>query len=114
MFEKIGGRKTVMALICLVAGAAIDLTTDRGLSENLMILMLSIVGLYTTGNVASKIAAARPKGGAGSGAPSTELANKLAEIDTAQKQAEAFLSGMYGELEKTQKTVEAINKRTKL
>lgn len=54
MLDKIGGRKLAVSVLCLAAGVAIDLTTERGLSENLLYLMVGIIGTFTAGNVASK------------------------------------------------------------
>lgn len=54
--EWIGGRKFFLALVGLVIGIVVDMYTARGLSENLMIFMISIVGTFGVSNVASKAA----------------------------------------------------------
>jgi len=54
MLDKLGGRKMAIAIISLIAGVIIDLTTTRGLSQNLMYLMLGIIGTFSITNVASK------------------------------------------------------------
>lgn len=52
--EAVGGRKFFLALLGLGIGVAVDLATERGLSENLMIFMISVVGAFGVTNVASK------------------------------------------------------------
>ena len=60
MLDKLGVRKLIVTLLCLGAGLATDLCTDRGLSTNLLTLMISIVGMYNGFNVLNKKIA--PKG----------------------------------------------------
>lgn len=93
MFEKMGGRKTVMALLVLTAGVTIDLTVERGLSQNLMVLMLTVVGMYKVSNIANKVVA---KGGSGN--------KKVSELERNLSQVAGAIAGL-------QKQVEASNKR---
>ena len=51
MFEKIGGRKFVYIILILSIGTAVDLLTERGLSSNLLYLLMGGAGIYVTGNV---------------------------------------------------------------
>ena len=46
MIAKLGGRKTLITIICLVAGVAIDLATSRGLSENLLYAVYLVDAVY--------------------------------------------------------------------
>ena len=99
--DKIGGRKLVIAMVCLILGAAIDLTTVRGLSQNLLYLMLGIIGTFSVANVASKIAT-----------------KKLVSSVTSDKglvkrvdQGEVALIAMADQMSKTQSLVQAANKR---
>lgn len=54
MMARIGGRKLLISLIMLTCGVIIDLNTTRGLSQNLMYLMMMIIGTFSTMNVVSK------------------------------------------------------------
>ena len=51
-----GGRKAVLTLTVLAIGASVDLLTVRGLSANLLTLLISAGGLFTVGNVAATAA----------------------------------------------------------
>lgn len=54
IFDMFGGRKSVLTLLILASGVAVDLLTERGLSSNLLTLLLGVLGLFVTGNVVSK------------------------------------------------------------
>lgn len=54
MIRKLGGRKAFISLLAMVAGVVIDLATERGLSTNLMYLMMGIIGTYSAANTLSK------------------------------------------------------------
>ncbi len=56
MFDKLGGRKFVMTLLMISVATAIDLCTARGLSENMMMLLMSAAGIFITGNAAEYFA----------------------------------------------------------
>jgi len=96
---KLGGRKLCFAAACLILAAAIDLTTDRGLSQNLMMLMMFLVGAFTAGNVGSKVAT--------KGAPSgnqDENMNKMLDVvkqnseqvQTANKRVNVIIEALKG------------------
>lgn len=51
MFAKLGGRKLVFTLLAISVGVAVDLFTERGLSQNLKELLIFVGGIYTIGNV---------------------------------------------------------------
>ncbi len=59
--EAVGGRKTLMSLLVIAVGLAVDLATDRGLSTNLLTLLISVAGGYITGNVVTKFALGKNK-----------------------------------------------------
>lgn len=52
MFEKLGGRKFIGLVLLLMAGGAVDIYAPKGLSTNLMTLMLSLGSMYMVTNVA--------------------------------------------------------------
>ena len=50
IFDKIGGRKFVMAVVLIVAGAIVDVTAEGGLSVNLLGLMTAIYATFSASN----------------------------------------------------------------
>ena len=54
IFDKVGGRKFVLALIAVAVGAAVDLLTERGLSQSLGMLLGGIVAAFSVTNMAVK------------------------------------------------------------
>lgn len=50
--QKLGGRKFLLALFCIVVGSVIDFYTERGLSPALAGLMGSIVAAFSMANYA--------------------------------------------------------------
>lgn len=50
IFDKIGGRKFVMALVLIIAGAAVDVLATNGLSMNLMGLMTAVYATFSASN----------------------------------------------------------------
>lgn len=95
-----GGRKTVITLLVLVAGVAIDLSTGRGLSQNLMVLMLAIVGMYKVSNVATKMV---NKSSGADNKKVTELEGNLTHVVT-------VLTGLQKQVESSNKRVNALLK----
>ena len=51
MFDKLGGRKFVALVLLIGAGVAVDILAPKGLSSNLMNLMVIMGGVYVGGNV---------------------------------------------------------------
>lgn len=110
--EKLGGRKTVMALICLIAGVAIDLTTNRGLSQNLLYLMMFIVGAYSTANVVNKGVVGRAIQNDEDKASNLDIVKgQLYDMSDRQQQLEQYISGTLSQVEAIQKQVELSNKK---
>lgn len=99
IIDAIGGRKVIMSLVILAAGTAIDLVTPRGLSENLMYLMLAIAGFYSTANVVAK-----KFGEDVTEAPPQELSQQVQYL-------EQFSSGVTAQVAALQEQVSANNKR---
>lgn len=88
-FSRIGGRKFAITMICLALGVIIDLNTARGLSENLLYLMLGIIGVFVSGNVIAKFPGPRGqsfdlsgKSDAANPAEIAELRMQLGELQT--------------------------------
>lgn len=79
MISRIGGRKAVGALVLVSVGAAVDLTTQRGLSEHFLALLSLVYISYTAGNSFSKFAAAKV----------TQDKSKEAEVLAQQQLAQA-------------------------
>jgi uncharacterized membrane protein required for colicin V production len=50
--QKLGGRKFLMALICVSAGVAVDILSPNGLSAELAGLMAAIVAAFSAANYA--------------------------------------------------------------
>ena len=99
---KLGGRKVAITLLCLAAGVAIDLMTERGLSQNLLYLMLGIIGTYVTGNVISK------KFNPTEGAQPQMFDNKVAErVDL----IEQYVSALDASVQQTNQNMDNTNKR---
>lgn len=48
--EKLGGRKFLLAMIAVVVGAAIELTTARGLTTNMAGLLVGVIGMFGAAN----------------------------------------------------------------
>jgi hypothetical protein len=53
-FDKVGGRKFIVAVIAISAGVAIELVKPSGLSVELAGFLLGMVGAFSIGNVVSK------------------------------------------------------------
>jgi len=109
MLAKLGGRKTMMAMIALAAGIAIDLATERGLSQNLMSLMMFIIGAYSTANVITKKVATTDK--PSNSAEVDAITSEVLNLRQGQQQVEQYLSGMLSQIEEVQKQVDNSNKR---
>jgi len=110
MLDKVGGRKLLVTAVCLLAGVAIDLYTTRGLSANLLQLMIAIIGIYVTGNVLNKVAGRDAKGGV-SREDANIVAGRIIEVEERIQQSEQYLNGMMTQLETAQKQ---INNNSKL
>jgi hypothetical protein len=54
LIAKITSRKFIAFILVMGVGTAIDLHTDRGLSGNLLNLLMFLTAMYTTGNVVAK------------------------------------------------------------
>lgn len=54
MFEKIGGRKFLGMILLISAGIVIDIYAPKGLSDNMLYLMMAMGGIYMGVNVFSK------------------------------------------------------------
>jgi len=67
--KKLGGRKVVISLLLVAVGAAVDLLTARGLSDNLLYLLLAVGGGFIVGNTAVHVAYRKIGGTAASMAP---------------------------------------------
>lgn len=50
--QKLGGRKFLMALVCVGAGVAVDILSPNGLSAELAGLMAAIVATFSAANFA--------------------------------------------------------------
>lgn len=112
LIDALGGRKTIIAVGCLVAGAAIDIVTERGLSTNLMSLMMAIVGLYSTANVLTK----KVNGDSQDKLIEdvdvrTNYDSQINELSENQKMLEQYAAGLLTTVEKLQSQVDASNKR---
>ena len=106
MISKLGGRKMILTVLCLVAAVVIDLKTTRGLSSNLLTLMIAVIGIYNTSNVLTKVTSKKTS------APSTNDTSKhILDINERQAQYEQYLSGVMTQLENVQKQVNGVNKR---
>jgi hypothetical protein len=85
IIDEIGGRKTLITLLVIAVGCAVDLATERGLSQNLLALLGAVLGLYTAGNVVSKFspeaAAVGPEQETGPGTDTTAIEQHLADIN---------------------------------
>lgn len=101
--NRIGGRKVFFSIVVLAAGVAIDLSTERGLSQNLMVLMLSVLGMYATSNVVTKKIS-------GNSAPQASVDNYV-ESQERLNEHEQYLSGIMTSVESLQKQVAASNQR---
>lgn len=111
MLSKIGGRKMAITLVCLGAAVAIDLTTGRGLSENLMMLMITIIGTYTAGNVTAKFLG---RGAAVPPVSDEKLKNLEAQLQQTEErleQGEQYLDSMMTMTQDIQKQMKANNNR---
>lgn len=83
IFDKIGGRKFVMALVLIVAGALVDVLAPNGLSVNLMGLMTAVYAAFTASNafVTNKHLESESKAPTEgeSGQPASEAVQQLAQ-----------------------------------
>jgi hypothetical protein len=50
MFESIGGRKFIMAVLCMLAGVAIELKAANGLSVNMLGLLTALYATFSATN----------------------------------------------------------------
>lgn len=58
MIKKLGGRKALMAYLSLLIGTFIALIFPDKLSDNLIILLLGVVGAFSVGNASEHLAEA--------------------------------------------------------
>lgn len=103
MISKLGGRKTVMSVAAMIAGIAIDLHTERGLSENLMYLLMFIIGAYSTANVVNKQVTKQE--------PVDIDTDALNDLKEGQGYLEQNVSGIINVIENLQQQVDTSNKR---
>lgn len=127
MLGRLGGRKLTITFIVLSAGVAIDLATERGLSENLMYLMMAIMGAYVTGNVVNKRVTSV---GTGIARGDEEAATKFVDdltgviedvnsrfdtisnrVDSKAAEHEEYLGGLMTSVNNLQQQMQAVNKR---
>lgn len=98
-FDKLGGRKFVMSIICLVAGVLIEIYSKNGLSANMVALIGALYATFTganafiTGKSLSSEAATSPQDG------SKEI---LAKLEAQQQQLPSILNQIGMELAKQQ------------
>jgi hypothetical protein len=50
MLNKVGGRKFILAIITIAAAIAVDVGTEKGLSDGLINTLIGILALFVTGN----------------------------------------------------------------
>ena len=112
LLNKLGGRKNALTLICLIAAVAIDLTTERGLSSNLLTLMLGISGLYNISNVFNKKVTSHDEVEAPvAPAINESVFEEIAALKQNQQMLEQYAAGLLSTVEGIQSQVEASNKR---
>lgn len=84
LLQRLGGRKFLMALIVLGIGTYIELTKVAGLSQNMVALMIGLVGVFSAANHMTSAAYMKTRtGGPGSAGPDlTEKINQIHAIAT--------------------------------
>lgn len=107
--ERLRSRKLLIGFVVLASGVAIDLTVPRGLSDNLLTLLIAILGIYVTGNVGSKLASnlgtERPK------VDTEKVEKKVAELEASQLQYDQYLNNLLGSMQSLQNQVAGIINR---
>lgn len=96
LFEKLGGRKFLAFMLTLIVGVTVELATSKGLTTNLLTLLLASSAAYTALNVVQKRLAGGGESEEGEApadvqvpaAPSVDLTAITAELE-AQRTAQA-------------------------
>lgn len=61
MIEKLGGRKFFGTLLLILLGIAVEILAPKGLTDNVLNLLMSLGGTYIVGNVVNKAFAGKSK-----------------------------------------------------
>lgn len=80
LLSKLGGRKFLLTLLVLTGGVAIDLLTARGLSENLLYLLMAIPTGFGVVNVGAHAIHAKKSQPQTETSPATDLTPVLEQI----------------------------------
>lgn len=115
-------RKFLFTLLVMLVALAVDMYTARGLSENFKQVLIYLVGIYTAGNVGTKLSYAyeNTKLGAAeevAGDPPVENTNKeIEEVKKSLQEINSVLNSVVTNSEATNKglafIVDTINRNT--
>lgn len=108
--SKLKSRKLMIGFVVLAAGVAIDLTVDRGLSDNLLTLLIAILGIYVTGNVGSKFVGEIQSNKRDVPVSNPALEGEVKKLAESQAQYEQYLSGTLNTVELMQQQVAGLEK----
>lgn len=111
--SRLKSRKLLVGIVCLASGVVIDLLVPRGLSDNLLTLLIAILGIYVTGNVGAKAAKAirqTPSNPAPQNDTRVDRVQKdVADLKEAQGQYEQYLSGVLTTVDEIQKQIQNVS-----
>jgi len=89
MITKLGGRKVLMSVLMIASGIGLDSTV--GLSENMMTLMMTIIGAFVAGNIGEHATSALGKKKTGTtrvATPKVDFAPVESKIDVLSQNME--------------------------
>lgn len=55
MIQRLGGRKVLITFLILIAGVVLDKFSANGLSNNMLTLLLGVIGSFTAGNLGTHL-----------------------------------------------------------
>lgn len=120
LLQRLGGRKFLMALIVLGVGTYIEIVKASGLSQNMVMLLVGLVGVFSAANHATTAAYMKSRqGGSGSAGLDPALAEKINVIHAAAmksqdpenpgtKQLRELLAGLNQRLNQVQETTSQV------
>lgn len=88
ILQRLGGRKFLMALILIGVGSYIEIAHPGGLSQNLVMLFVGVLGAFSAANHATSSVYMKTRSSAGSAGLDAETVSKLNELHAIAKHSQ--------------------------
>lgn len=89
LIEGLGGRKFIFTLLIIGVGTAVELYTERGMTQNFVALLLGSAGIFAAGNSASKFIGGKFGVGLPEGAVGPDSGEVIAAVQGLTERVEA-------------------------